>query len=61
MENIKVAVRIRPLNKFEKECHDYELFSAIDDETVGFIPERYNELLRMKKILPSQKESFIFS
>ena len=61
MESIKVAVRIRALNKFEKEIHDYNVFHTPDEETIGFIPERFNELLRNKKLTSSQKENFAFS
>ena len=61
MENIQVALRIRPINDKEIENNEIELWSTANNTTVTIAPEKYNELLIRKRIPTSQKISFNFS
>lgn len=61
MENIEVAIRIRPANFSELSAGDLEIWDALSQETIGISAEKLTELLRFRKIVPGQKTSFNFS
>ena len=61
MENIEVGIRIRPINITEISCNDLEIWDSLAPQTIGISNEKYNELLRFRKIVPGQKTSFNFS
>jgi centromeric protein E len=60
MENIQVIVRVRPSNPTEREGNDLEIWQTVGD-TITISTDRYNDLVRMRKFLPSQRVEFSFS
>ena len=61
MENIEVAIRIRPINFSELSNNDMEIWDSLSEQTIGISNDKYNELLRCRKIIPGQKTSYNFS
>ncbi|EAS00562.2 kinesin motor catalytic domain protein (macronuclear) [Tetrahymena thermophila SB210] len=61
MENIQVALRIRPINQQEVENNDFEVWSTLANDEVGISAEKYTDLIRMRKIAPGQKTSYLFN
>ena len=61
MENIDVTVRIRPQNQKEIESNDIEIWSEMSGENIGISLEKYDELIKMRKLIPGQKLQFSFS
>ena len=60
MENLEVILRIRPKNYSEIELCDPEIWS-IYGNSICIYPEKLNELIEMKKILPNQQNFFSLS
>lgn len=52
MENIEVALRIRPINQQELENNDIEIWTTQAADEVGISAEKYSDLIRMRKIAP---------
>ena len=61
MENIEVAVRIRPQNEKEAENNEIEIWSEINGENLVIPIEKYDELIKLRKIAPGQKTNYTFS
>jgi hypothetical protein len=61
MENIEVALRIRPPNQSELERDDPEIWQTIPPNAVSLISERTLDLLKFRKINPGQKTNYAFS
>ena len=61
MENIEVAIRIRPINISELSSNDLEIWDSLSPQTIGISSEKNNELLNYRKIIPGQNTSFNFS
>ena len=61
MENIEVAIRIRPPSTRELENSDLEIWSVVNHETIQISPERYQELMRQKRAIPFQRTQYSFS
>ncbi len=59
MENIEVLLRIRPISPSE-QLSDMSIWEA-NGNTVGIPNERYEELVRMRKMMPGLKNAFNFS
>jgi centromeric protein E len=53
MENIQVIVRVRPSNPMEREGNDLEIWQIMQGDTITISADRYNDLVRMRKFLPS--------
>ena len=60
MENIQVALRIRPQNRKEIEAEDPALW-RIKGNQVGIFSEDHMNLVRYRKIKPGQRTTFNFS
>lgn len=61
MENIEVILRIRPINTSEINSLDTEIWETDNQDMVGIPTDKYNDLVRMRKIAPGQKNLFNFS
>lgn len=61
MENIQVTVRVRPSNAQERDGMDLEIWQIVGADTITVAPDRYNDLVRCRKFLPSQRVEFTFS
>ena len=61
MENIAVAVRIRPQNQREADAGEISIWSTTGKDSILVKEEKYNELLNQRKIIPGQKTDFTYS
>lgn len=61
MENIEVAIRIRPINFSELSANDLDIWDALSPQTIGVPTEKNNDLIRYRKIVPGQKTNYNFS
>ena len=61
MENIEVVLRIRPMMPAERESQDIEIWTIAQDNTVKICPQKYQDLVRMKRIVPAIKTEYTFS
>ena len=50
MENIEVAVRVRPINERERDNNDLDVWTVSSKEMIGITPDKYNILIRLGKI-----------
>lgn len=61
MENIEVAIRIRPINLSELSSNDMDIWDSVNCQAIGIPSDKYNEMLRLRRIVPGQKISYNFS
>jgi centromeric protein E len=61
MENIQVIVRVRPSNPFERVEKDLEIWDIQGGEVISIAADRYQDLVRNRKFLPSQRVEFSFN
>ena len=59
MENIEVLLRIRPISSAE-QFSDIPIWEA-NNNTVGIPNEKYDDLVRARKLMPGLKNVFNFS
>jgi len=60
MENIQVALRMRPLNKKEIERREENIWTIYQKKNISLSSFHYKELLSIKKINPSTKTTFCY-
>lgn len=61
MENVQVYLRVRPQSRSEAEANDTEIWHIPQPDMVTLHPQRFQELLKSKKITVSNKNEFFFS
>jgi len=60
MENIQVALRIRPLNKYEARRSEEYVWYTSDNRNVSIPNSHYKELVLAKRLNPNTKTNFCF-
>ena len=48
MENIEVAIRIRPINISELSSNDMDIWDSLNSQAIGITSEKYNEMLHKR-------------
>jgi len=61
MENIQVALRVRPQSFFEAENNDREVWQAIGPSAISINPDVHADLVKTKKMGFGHRSEFSFS